>query len=197
MKILMIGGTGNISYPASQALVARGEDVILYNRGNHPMAGARQVIGDRYDNAAFEQDMAALLAKEGHIDVVIDMICFHPEHGRAVQRALGGKIGQYIFCSTVDVYTKTKSGYPIREDFEREPNPAFEYAYHKAILEKELEAAARQGHPDGRRMAASMRDLKLPPGYVEAGLAENEIRCGVSGGTAIGTSCWKDSKPLW
>jgi TPR repeat protein len=56
---------------------------------------------------------------------------------------------------------------------------------------------ARQGHPDGRRMAASMRDLKLPPGYVEAGPAENEIRCSVSGGTAIGTSCWKDSKPLW
>lgn len=145
MKILMIGGTGNISLPASQALVARGDDVILYNRGNQPIAGARQVTGDRYDSAAFEQQMAELLAKEGSIDVVIDMICYHPEHGRAVQRALGGRIGQYIFCSTVDVYTKTKSGYPIREDFEREPNPAFEYAYHKAILEKELEAAARQG----------------------------------------------------
>ena len=33
MKVLIIGGTGNISTAATRKLIARGDQVILYNRG--------------------------------------------------------------------------------------------------------------------------------------------------------------------
>lgn len=200
MKILLIGGTGNISAPISRALVARGEDVVLYNRGNHPLAGARQVSGDRNDGPAFEQQMRDLLAREGRFDCVIDMISYHPEHGRSVVRAFSGKIGQYIFCSTVDVYTKTRSGYPIREDFEREPDPAFEYAFRKAILEKELEAASQQGAFPLTilRPAATYNDTSLPIALLGPGEALlKRIRAGqpvivLGDGSSIWASAHRD-----
>jgi nucleoside-diphosphate-sugar epimerase len=181
MKVLMIGGTGNISTPISQALAARGEDVILYNRGNHPVAGTRQVQGDRNQTEIFEQQLRDLAAREGRFDVVIDMICYHPEHGRSLVRGLDGKVDQLIFCSTVDVYTKTKSGYPINEHFEREPQPAFTYAYHKAIIEKELEAAAQRGAFGLTifRPAATYNDHSLPIALLGPGEALlNRIRAG-------------------
>lgn len=173
MKVLIIGGTGIISTPISRALAAQGCDVLLYNRGSHPIEGTRQITGDRFDRAAFAQQMDDVLAREGRFDCVIDMILFHPDDLPDVIRAFGGRVGQYIFCSTVDVYTKTRSGYPIGEDFARDPNPAFEYAYNKALLEKGLEDAARQGAFPLTifRPAATYNDASAPIAALGPGLA--------------------------
>ena len=78
MKILIIGGTGNISTAITRTLVERGDDVTLYNRGRSRSQipeGYKTIIGDRTDYAAFEAQMA----DAGRFDCVIDMICYKPE----------------------------------------------------------------------------------------------------------------------
>ena len=57
--------------------------------------------------------------------------------------------------------------------------------------------AARRGHPNGQRMAATMRDLHLDPAVLDAQLRDNEMRCGVSGGIAIGTACAVRGEFIW
>ncbi len=79
MKILLIGGTGNISTPITQSLIECGEQVTLFNRGNHLVPGVRQIVGDRGDYPRFEQQMA----EADTFDCVIDMVAYHPDDVRA------------------------------------------------------------------------------------------------------------------
>ncbi len=120
MKVLILGGTGLISTAITREFLQRGEDVTLYNRGKTPARfpeGAKVIVGDRNDFATFEKRMQDL----GRFDCVIDMICFTPEQAESNIRAFQGKIGHFIFCSTVNVYTKPAPSYPVREDFPRIP----------------------------------------------------------------------------
>ena len=140
MRVLIIGGTGLISTAITRDLIARGDDVVLYNRGQTEVdipEGYNTILGNRKDYAAFEAQMAEV----GSFDAVIDMIGFVPDDIESAIRAFRGSIGQFIFCSTVDVYTKPARSYPIREDAERHPMPSFPYAYNKAKCERLLEVA--------------------------------------------------------
>jgi nucleoside-diphosphate-sugar epimerase len=144
MKVLIIGGTGNISTATTRHLVARGDDVTLYNRGQTQVelpGTCRIIAGDRYNHAAFEAQMA----EAGTFDCVIDMIGYVPQDVESAVRAFGGRVVQYIFCSTVDVYTKRPKVYPVTEDTERKPYPSFPYAYKKAQCERILEQAQARG----------------------------------------------------
>jgi nucleoside-diphosphate-sugar epimerase len=142
VKVLIVGGTGLISTPITRFLLERGDEVTLYNRGQRPVRLATTVPtihGDRRDAAAFEGQMAAA----GSFDCVIDMVCFQPAEAASAVRALRGRTGQYIFCSTVDVYQKPASRYPTRED---EPHhPVSAYGVAKAECEALLMAAHARG----------------------------------------------------
>ncbi|MSR83730.1 MAG: NAD-dependent epimerase/dehydratase family protein [Candidatus Latescibacteria bacterium] len=144
MRVLIIGGTGNISSAIAAQLIGRGDQVVLYNRGKirPQFEGEYQVIvGDRTDHARFE----AQVRQAGVFDCAIDMIGYEPEDAHSAVRACRGRVGRFVFCSTVDVYTKSGARYPVREDAERSPAPAFPYAYKKAQLERILEAAQEEG----------------------------------------------------
>lgn len=145
MKILIIGGTGLISTAITQFLLERDDEVTLYNRGQTGSRLPKQVNtlhGDRANFAAFEGQIAQV----GYFDCVIDMACFLPQEAESAVRAFKGRIGQYIFCSTVDVYTKPARRYPIREDAERQPAASFPYAFHKAACERILQQAHHDSH---------------------------------------------------
>ncbi|MBX3014090.1 MAG: NAD-dependent epimerase/dehydratase family protein [Caldilineaceae bacterium] len=141
MRILLIGGSGLISTAITRFLLERGaDDLTLYNRGKTELRlpyGVKVLTGDRTDFAAFEAQMA----DAGKFDCVIDMCCYRPDEAESVVHAFSGRIGQYIFTSTVDVYTKPAVHYPITEQAERNPSPAFTYAYHKAACEEVIQAA--------------------------------------------------------
>ena len=116
----------------------------LYNRGKREAAlpkGWKHIAGDRKDFSAFEVHMA----DAGLFDCVIDMVCYLPEEAESAVRAFKGRSGQYIFCSTVDVYTKPAAAYPITEAAERLPLEKFPYAYNKARCEELLFAAHERG----------------------------------------------------
>lgn len=144
MKVLIIGGTGNISTAATRDLVARGDEVILYNRGQTgaDLQGPYRVIqGDRKDFPRFEEQVAAA----GPFDCVIDMICFLPEEAQSLLRAVRGRTRQVVFSSTVDVYIKPAKSYPVAEGAPRGANPAFSYAFNKVACEDILLQAAHGG----------------------------------------------------
>jgi nucleoside-diphosphate-sugar epimerase len=133
-----------ISTGITRQLVARGDKVTLYTRGQRDVEvpdGVERIIGDRNEFAWFEVQMA----EAGPWDCVIDMVCFTPEQAESAIRAFRGRTAQYIFCSTVDVYTKPAARYPVREDAERKPSPSFPYAFDKAKCERLFEEAHAQG----------------------------------------------------
>jgi nucleoside-diphosphate-sugar epimerase len=143
VKVLIIGGTGLISTAMTRGFVERGDEVTLFNRGKSDAAipaGVRQLQGDRTDLTAFEAGMA----EAGSFDCVIDMICYRPEEAESLVRAFAGRTGHLIVCSTVDVYAKPASRYPIREDEPHAP-PAWDYAQNKEECEVILRAAHERG----------------------------------------------------
>jgi nucleoside-diphosphate-sugar epimerase len=120
MKILLIGGTGQISTSVTNLLLSRGHAVAHLNRGQtithgRAPAGVRTLSGDRKNFAAFE---GAMQAGESW-DCVIDMICFFPAEAESLVRAFRGKTKQLILTSTVDVYARPQSTHPIRDDAPR------------------------------------------------------------------------------
>jgi len=57
VKVLIIGGTGNISTAITRCLAERGDDVTLYSRGRTQtqiLGRYDTILGDRYDHATFE-----------------------------------------------------------------------------------------------------------------------------------------------
>jgi nucleoside-diphosphate-sugar epimerase len=144
MRVLIIGGTGLISAYISQILAERGQDeVVLYNRGQsiYPAPpGVKSVTGDRTDYSAFENQVSAL----GRFDAVIDMVAYRPADGESVLHAFSGRVGQFIFCSTVDIYRKPASRYPYTEA--EEYGGLNDYASNKVVLEKMFFAACAKGN---------------------------------------------------
>ncbi|SEO73968.1 NAD-dependent epimerase/dehydratase family protein [Paenibacillus sp. OV219] len=141
-RVLIIGGTGLISTAITKQLLARSDvEVWHYNRGLGNQAevseGVRTIHGDRTDYARFEAQMA----EAGPFDGVIDMIGFKAEEAESAVRAFHGRVGHYIYCSTVDVYSKQGNAYPVAEDGERNASPSFPYAYNKVLSENILFAA--------------------------------------------------------
>jgi nucleoside-diphosphate-sugar epimerase len=143
MKTLIIGGSGLISTSITRMLVERGEEITLFNRGKTALRvdGPIEVIqGDRTDFPRFEAQMAAL----GHIDCVIDMVCFDPLEAESVIHAFKGRIGQYLFCSSVTVYNKSGQGYPYDEQAPRDQSVGG-YAHKKSLCEDIFLAAHARG----------------------------------------------------
>ena len=136
MKILLLGGTGLISTAITKALIARGDEVVLHNRGRTPHRFAdspnvRVITGDRKDRATFEA------AFEGEtFDVVVDMIAYHIDDTQSALRALAGKFGQFVHTSTVCVTSGRPVNIPMTES---EPYHSIgQYGWNKAAIEEHL-----------------------------------------------------------
>ena len=142
MRILIIGGTGLISTAITRQLLERGDEVTIYTRGQSATrfdGSVQRLIGDRTDHVAFEAQMH----DAGPFDCVIDMVGYEAEDAASAIRAFRERVGHFLFCSTVDVYARPASRYPVREDEPR--HPITDYAKKKVLCEDLLLAAHRQG----------------------------------------------------
>lgn len=114
MKVLVIGGTGNISRGIVAALQERNYEVVIFNRGQHvdpPPQDIRVIHGDRSNRDDFEAKVAS-----ENWDAVIDMISFNAEDAASSLRACQKNVGHFIQCSTVMTYGPPFSGVNIPED---------------------------------------------------------------------------------
>jgi nucleoside-diphosphate-sugar epimerase len=103
LKVLFIGGTGNISLPCVAEAVAAGHRVSLFNRGATGAdlpPGVTSIVSDMSDAAAY-RDLG-----KGGFDVVCQFIAFRPTQMAEDIAAFSGHVGQYIFISSASVYEK-------------------------------------------------------------------------------------------
>ena len=140
MKVLFIGGTGNISKACAELAVARGHDVTLLNRGrNGGVRGAHHIARDIADPAAA---ITPALGSQ-HWDVVADFIVFTPEQLEQRLRLFRGRVGQYIFISSASVYQRPVTHYLITESTPL-ANPFWDYSRNKIACEDRLMRALRE-----------------------------------------------------
>src|SRR5205085_8842103 len=99
-RLLILGGTGFIGPHQVRYALARGHKVTVFNRGRHPQewpAEVEELVGDRNTG-----DLKALAGREW--DVCIDNPTTLPFWVRDAGQALKGRIGHYVFISTISVY---------------------------------------------------------------------------------------------
>ncbi|MCC6803926.1 MAG: SDR family oxidoreductase [Anaerolineae bacterium] len=161
MKVLFIGGTGNISVSVSKLAVERGFDLYLLNRGRQPVtiAGAKQITADITQP---EQVRAAL--GDQYFDAVVDWIIFHePEVQRDID-LFRGRCGQYIFIGTASSYQKPLT-YPVITESTPLKNPFWRYSQEKIDCEERLVRAYREeGFPMTIVRPSHTYDNRIPIG---------------------------------
>jgi nucleoside-diphosphate-sugar epimerase len=134
LRVLFVGGTGNISLTATKALAGRGFDLTVLNRGQSGVALPDRVRSIRADMRD-PRSVAAALGEE-RFDVVVDWIAFSPAHVEADIRLFGGKVGQYVFISSATVYRKPPP-VPVTEEAPL-GNSDWPYAAEKLACEERL-----------------------------------------------------------
>lgn len=142
MRVLILGGTGLISTGITRELLQRGHEVWHLNRGTTESEETRYVntvIADRND----KESLVTAAGQMPLFDVAIDMIGFTPEQVSALIESFGSRCGQLIFCSTVDVYARPSSVYPITESEPKRPAP-WRYAQDKVRCETILQRWAEE-----------------------------------------------------
>ena len=104
MKVLFIGGSGNISTACSRLATERRIELVHFNRGLRRVElppGVRTIHGDSNDRRAMAQALAA-----EDFDVVVNWIVFDQAQAAADVEMFAGKVKQYVFISTATVYQK-------------------------------------------------------------------------------------------
>lgn len=140
MKVLFIGGTGNISTSVSQLAVERGIDLYHLNRGNRAVTieGVTTIKGDI---TQVEQVKDAL--KDHTFDVIVNWIAFTVEHVERDIALFKDKCKQYIFISSASVYQKPLT-YPYVTESTPLENPYWQYSRNKIACEERLIRAYRE-----------------------------------------------------
>ncbi len=136
MKLLFIGGTGNISTSCSRLALQLGHELWLLHRPGRPgIAGARDLYCDISDEAA----AAAALAPH-RFAAVLQFIAFTPAQIERDLRLFAGRCGQYVFISSASAYAKPRTFAPTTERTPLE-NPRWQYSRDKIACEQVLRAA--------------------------------------------------------
>jgi nucleoside-diphosphate-sugar epimerase len=159
MKVLFIGGTGNISVSVSKLALERGIDLYHLNRGrqNVRIEGVKTILGDIHQP---EQVRAALSGQR--FDVVVNWIAFHESDVERDLQLFGGQCGQYIFISSASAYQKPLT-HPIITESTPLANPYWEYSSNKIRCEERLIRAYREtGFPAVIVRPSHTYDTRIP-----------------------------------
>ncbi len=159
MKVLFIGGTGNISISVSTLAIHRGIDLYLLNRGQQGVAieGAYTI---RADISQPEQVKAALA--DQYFDAVVNWIVYRESDIVRDMALFQGKCGQYIFISSASAYQKPPS-YPIITESTPLANPYWEYSRNKIACEDRLVRTYQEhGFPITIVRPSHTYDTRLP-----------------------------------
>jgi 2'-hydroxyisoflavone reductase len=166
LRILILGGTGFTGPSQVKYALERGHQITLFNRGRRPSpewpGEVEQLLGDRETG-----DLKALEGRQW--DVCIDNPTSVPHWVRDVGRVLEGKVGQYVFISTISVYRDTS-----KADMD-EDAPLAEYTGEDPLKETRATLIANVGGLYGPLKAACEAEAErwfpgkvtvIRPGYI-------------------------------
>jgi len=168
VKILILGGSVFIGRHITEAALANGHEVTLFNRGRQASpfsANVENLIGDRHG------DLAVLQNRQW--DAVVDVSGYVPSAVEAAARLLCSNVETYLYISSISVYgTVTKSvdeitpvveinddDLPAAEKLSGEESPtAMTYCKYYGPLKARCESIVKQYFPK--------RHVILRPGLV-------------------------------
>lgn len=139
MKVLFIGGTGNISTSVSRLCVEKGIELFLLNRGTTgvKIKGAKTLKGDVSNRRELERIL------KGHKwDSIVNWIAFTTADVERDIELFRGRTGQYVFISSASAYQKPPA-YPVITESTPLYNPHWEYSRNKIACEERLNHAYR------------------------------------------------------
>jgi len=146
MKVVIIGGTGHIGTYLIPELVSAGYEVVSISRQqrepyqpNPAWKAVKQIEIDR-DEAEARGDFGERI-RSLKPDILIDLICFHPESAAQLVEAVRGQVGHFLHCGTIWVHGPSES---VPTDEAQPRKPFGEYGIHKAAIEAFLLAEARR-----------------------------------------------------
>jgi nucleoside-diphosphate-sugar epimerase len=142
MDVLIIGGTRFLGTHLTQALLRSNQKVTLFNRGTRRnqvpfYEEVEWLTGDRHDEEKFHSTF-----EKRQFDVVIDTCAYFPEEVESAVEVFRGKIGKYIFTSSMavalnkEVDERLVLPIPNRRLFDTAAHNS--YAYNKSIIEEFL-----------------------------------------------------------
>jgi len=136
MKLLFIGGNGNISWNCTQAALKKGFEVWALNRdsGNIMRRELPKEVHKLRADIGKPEEVKQVL-KGMKFDVIADFICFTPEQARADVELYGNLCKQFIFISTASAYQKPLTAVPITECTPLK-NPYWLYSRNKIACEE-------------------------------------------------------------
>ena len=140
MKVLFIGGTGNISTAVSRMALEKGMNLWLLNRGSRKvdLPGVQSVIADINN----PDEVTRVLDGET-FDVVVNWIAFTPDDIERDIKLFAGRCSQYIFISSASAYQKPLTCARVTESTPLK-NPYWEYSRDKIACENLLNQAYRE-----------------------------------------------------
>jgi nucleoside-diphosphate-sugar epimerase len=134
VKVLFIGGTGNISTAVSRLAVERGMELYHFNRGRRiaSVPGVQSIVGD------FSNRRQVAAALKGHTwDVIVNWIAYTESDVQRDYELLSGTTNQYIFISSASAYQRPLSN-PLVTESTPLCNPFWEYSRNKIACEVNL-----------------------------------------------------------
>ena len=147
MNVLVLGGTRFIGLRLVGLLHRAGRSVTVLNRGQTDVAALPEGVARlRADRSEPDQVKAVLRGKE--YDAAFDFSGYNPADLQPVVDSLEGRVGHYVFCSSVAAYPPSAVA-PIAEDHPLQRDPEADgYSRGKVLCEDMLvEAFSRRGFP--------------------------------------------------
>ncbi|VWL85111.1 NAD-dependent epimerase/dehydratase family protein [Oceanivirga miroungae] len=130
-KILIFGGTGNISLDLTNKLKEK-YDVSILNRSDTKVVGVKTIKG----NVA---DLKLLESIKDDFDIIFDFLLFNENEAKD-RIKIFSNVKQYFFISSVTVFDRENNIY-IDENTKK-GNPYSEYAKNKLLAEKVFEKSS-------------------------------------------------------
>ncbi len=133
MKILFLGGTGNISAACAAWLYEQGHEILVLSRGVSAVPSIYTAIQADRKNPSM---MRAALANVSP-DVVVNFLGYELEDVQLDGELFRNRVQQYVFISSATVYAKPPRQLPVTEDAPL-GNAFWEYAQKKVACEEWL-----------------------------------------------------------
>lgn len=132
MKVLFIGGTGNISGACSRQAVKNGIDLYILTRGisSQKIPNGITILNADINNI----DEVKSKLKNLHFDAVANFIAFKPADVKRDYELFREITGQYLFISSASAYQKPPV-YPFITESTPLKNPYWEYSRDKIACE--------------------------------------------------------------
>ncbi len=184
LRVLYVGGTGQISLPCVEGSVAAGHEVTVLNRGQTSVAlpsGVETLVGDMHDETYRELG-------DRTFDVVAQFRLYKETEMRRDIATFTGRTGQYVFISSASVYEKPVRHYVMTERT-RQSNPYWEYSRQKTACETLLRDQDKLQYTIVRPSHTVRTGMPI-----EVGDADNAIRRMIAGRPVIVTG---DGSSLW